>query len=91
MQRFLVEGLPRTNNDLEQAFSVLQHHQRRCTGRKVAASSIVIRGTVQLASAIEESTSLFYSPGFGSLLRSKLATITPLFLLHSLVFSRQFT
>lgn len=47
-----VEGLPRTNNDLEQAFGVLRHHQRRCTGRKVAASSIVIRGTVQLASAI---------------------------------------
>jgi hypothetical protein len=47
-----VEGLPRTNNDLEQAFGVLRHHQRRCTGRKVAPSSLVIRGSVQLASAI---------------------------------------
>lgn len=47
-----VEGLPRTNNDLEQVFGVLRHHQRRCTGRKVAPSSLVIRGTVQLASAI---------------------------------------
>lgn len=47
-----VEGLPRTNNDLEQAFGTLRHHQRRCTGRKVAPSSLVIRGSVQLASAI---------------------------------------
>lgn len=47
-----VEGLPRTNNDLEQVFGVLRHHQRRCTGRKVAPSSLVIRGTVQLSSAI---------------------------------------
>lgn len=47
-----VEGLPRTNNDLEQVFGVLRHHQRRCTGRKVPSSSLVIRGTVQLASAI---------------------------------------
>ncbi|MBD2524703.1 hypothetical protein [Nostoc sp. FACHB-133] len=38
--------------DLEQVFGVLRHHQRRCTGRKVAPSSLVIRGTVQLASAI---------------------------------------
>ena len=47
-----VEGLPRTNNDLEHVFGVLRHHQRRCTGRKVAPSSLVIRGTVQLSSAI---------------------------------------
>ena len=47
-----VEGLPRTNNDLEQVFGILRHHQRRCTGRKSAPSSVVIRGTVQLASAI---------------------------------------
>lgn len=47
-----IEGLPRTNNDLEHAFGVLRHHQRRCTGRKVALSSLVIRGSVQLASAM---------------------------------------
>jgi hypothetical protein len=47
-----VEGLPRTNNDLEHVFGILRHHQRRCTGRKVAPSSLVIRGTVQLSSAI---------------------------------------
>lgn len=49
---YQVNGLPRTNNDLEHAFGVLRHHQRRCTGRKVAPSSLVIRGSVQLASAI---------------------------------------
>ncbi len=47
-----IEDLPRTNNDLEQTFGVLRHHQRRCTGRKVAPSSLVIRGAVQLASAV---------------------------------------
>lgn len=47
-----IEDLPRTNNDLEQTFGVLRHHQRRCTGRKVAPSSLVIRGSVQLASAV---------------------------------------
>lgn len=31
---------------------MLRHHQRRCTGRKVAPSSLVIRGEVKLASAI---------------------------------------
>ncbi len=49
---YKVEDLPRTNNDLEQTFGVLRHHQRRCTGRKVASSSVVIRGAVQLASAV---------------------------------------
>ena len=47
-----IEDLPRTNNDLEHTFGVLRHHQRRCSGRKVAPSSLVIRGSVQLASAI---------------------------------------
>jgi hypothetical protein len=28
---------------------MLGHHQRRCTGRKVAPSSLVIRGSVKLA------------------------------------------
>lgn len=47
-----IEGLPRTNNDLEHTFGVLRHHQRRCTGRKVAPSSLVKSGSVQLASAM---------------------------------------
>ena len=36
-----LEGLPRTNNDLEQLFGRWRHHQRRCTGRKVAPASLV--------------------------------------------------
>ena len=59
-----VEGLPRTNNDLEHAFGVLRHHQRRCTARKVAPSSLVIRGTVQLASAIASTLHSFTSQDF---------------------------
>lgn len=33
-------------------FELLRHYQRRCTGRKVAPSSVVIRGSVQLGCAI---------------------------------------
>lgn len=47
-----IEGLARTNNDLQQVFGVLRPVQRHCTGRKVTPSSLVIRGTVHLASAI---------------------------------------
>ena len=45
-------GLPRTNNDLEQLFGRWRHHQRRCTGRKVAPASLVVRGSVQIVAAI---------------------------------------
>ena len=41
----------RTNNDLEHAFGMLRYHQRRCIGRKVAPSSLIIRGCVKLACA----------------------------------------
>lgn len=47
-----IEGLPRTNNDLEQLFGSWRHHQRRCTGRKVAPASLVVRGSVQIVAAI---------------------------------------
>ena len=47
-----VEGLPRTNNDLEHLFGKWRHHQRRCTGRKVAPRSFVLRGSVQLVVAV---------------------------------------
>lgn len=47
-----IEGLPKTNNDLEHAFGQWRHHQRRCTGRKVAPRTSVIRGRVQLMSAL---------------------------------------
>lgn len=47
-----MEDLPRTNNDLEQLFGRFRHHQRRCTGRKAAPASVVVRGSVQIVAAI---------------------------------------
>jgi hypothetical protein len=43
-----VEGLPRTNNDLEQFFGSSRHHERRATGRKGASLGLVLRGSVRL-------------------------------------------
>ena len=54
-----IEALPRTNNDLEQLFGRWRHHQRRCTGRKVAPASIVVRGSVQIVAAIATQTRSF--------------------------------
>ena len=36
---YSVDGLPRTNNDLEQVFGSFRHHQRRCTGQKKSPAS----------------------------------------------------
>lgn len=47
-----IENLPRTNNDLEQTFGKWRHHQRRCSGQKVAPATAVTRGSVQLISAL---------------------------------------
>jgi hypothetical protein len=44
-------GLPRTNNGLEQLFGSYRHHERRCSGRKVASPGMVVRGSVRLVSA----------------------------------------
>jgi hypothetical protein len=46
-----VEGVPRTNNDLEQFFGSSRHHERRATGRKVASPALVLRGSVRLVAA----------------------------------------
>lgn len=45
---YSVEGLPRTNNDLEQFFGSSRHHERRTTGRKRAPVGLVLRGSVRL-------------------------------------------
>ena len=47
-----LEGLSRTNNDLEQVFGSTRHHERRCTGRKVASPSLVLRGSVRLVAGL---------------------------------------
>jgi hypothetical protein len=45
---YSVEGVPRTNNDLEQFFGSSRHHERRATGRKGASLGLVLRGSVRL-------------------------------------------
>jgi hypothetical protein len=45
---YSVEGVPRTNNDLEQFFGSSRHHERRATGHKRASSGLVLRGSVRL-------------------------------------------
>lgn len=47
-----VAELPRTNNDLEQLFGAHRYHERRSSGRKVASPGLVVRGSVQLPSAL---------------------------------------
>jgi hypothetical protein len=44
--------LPRTNNDLEQTFGSVRHHERRATGRKGASPGTVVRGAVRLIAAV---------------------------------------
>jgi hypothetical protein len=51
-QCYQVSELPRTNNDLEHFFGSARHHERRVSGRKVAAPSLVIRGAVRLVAAV---------------------------------------
>ena len=46
-----VSDLPRTNNDLEQFFGAFRYHERRATGRRVAAPSVVVRGSARLVAA----------------------------------------
>jgi len=45
-------GLPRTNNDLEQAFGSHRYHERRASGRKGASPSLVLRGSVKLLAGL---------------------------------------
>jgi hypothetical protein len=44
--------LPRTNNDLEQAFGSHRYHERRVSGRKCASPSLVLRGSVKLIAGL---------------------------------------
>lgn len=47
-----VPDLPRTNNDLEHLFGSTRHHERRCTGRKAASPSLVLRGSVRIVAGL---------------------------------------
>jgi len=44
--------LPRTNNDLEQAFGSHRYHERRASGRKGASPSLVLRGPAKLMAGL---------------------------------------
>ncbi len=46
-----VADLPRTNNDLEHFFGSHRYHERRASGRKGAAPSLVLRGQARLLAA----------------------------------------
>jgi hypothetical protein len=47
-----VEGLPRTNNELEHCFGVARVHERRATGRRGAIPGVVVRGSVRVITAV---------------------------------------
>jgi len=47
-----VDGLPRTNNDLEHCFGVARIHERRATGRRGAIPGVVVRGSVRLLAVV---------------------------------------
>jgi hypothetical protein len=48
---YAVDGLPRTNNDLEQLFGRHRYHGRRASGRKPASAGLVLRGEARLLAA----------------------------------------
>jgi len=47
-------AIPRTNNDLEHVFGSVRYHERRASGRKVAAPTFLVRGSVRLIAAISQ-------------------------------------
>ena len=51
-QCYDVEGLPRTNNDLEHSFGIARVHERRATGRRGAIPGVVVRGSVRVIAAV---------------------------------------
>src|SRR5439155_17998208 len=54
-----VQGLPRTNNDLEHCFGVARVHERRATGRRGAIPGVVVRGSVRLIATVATKQHLF--------------------------------
>jgi hypothetical protein len=54
-----VQGLPRTNNELEHCFGVARVHERRATGRRGAIPGVVVRGSVRLIATVATKQHLF--------------------------------
>ena len=46
-----IDGVPRTNNELEQYFGSARYHQRRAGGRVRATAATVVRGSVRVLAA----------------------------------------
>jgi hypothetical protein len=46
------EGVPRTNNGLEQLFGSQRYHERRASGRKAGSPALVLRGSARLVAAV---------------------------------------
>jgi hypothetical protein len=58
-QCYDVEGLPRTNNELEHCFGVARVHERRATGRRGAIPGVVVRGSVRVLAAVVTQQQIF--------------------------------
>jgi hypothetical protein len=58
-QCYDVEGLPRTNNELEHCFGVARVHERRATGRRGAIPGVVVRGSVRVMTAVITKEQIF--------------------------------
>ena len=58
-QCYDIEGLPRTNNELEHCFGVARVHERRATGRRGAIPGVVVRGSVRVIAAVVTIQQLF--------------------------------
>ena len=58
-QCYDVEGLPRTNNELEHCFGVARVHERRATGRRGAIPGVVVRGSVRVMAAVVTKRQVF--------------------------------
>ncbi|GHO70432.1 hypothetical protein KSC_093240 [Ktedonobacter sp. SOSP1-52] len=56
---YQVADVPKTNNDLEQAFGAVRQRERRATGRKGAVPALVVRGAVRLTAALATRLRLF--------------------------------
>ena len=59
-----VPDLPRTNNELEQCFGSVRHHERRATGRRGAVPGLVVRGSVRVVAALAARFSCFTAQEF---------------------------
>jgi hypothetical protein len=58
-QCYDVEGLPCTNNALEECFGVARLHERRATGRRGAIPGVVVRGSVRVVAAVTSKQQVF--------------------------------